>query len=83
MLAAIYYFLGWQSFKYQMLYSAWGTFWLIGGNYLEHYGLTRLKDKNGIYESDNKMHSWNCAGSGLHFRIHRHSDHHMASFKPY
>lgn len=83
MCVAIYYFLGWQSLKYQFLYSFWGTFWLIGGNYVEHYGLTRLKDKNGIYESVGKIHSWNTAGSGLFFRIHRHSDHHMASFRPY
>lgn len=38
----IYYTLGWESLKYQFLYTAWATFWLIGGNYIEHYGLIRL-----------------------------------------
>lgn len=80
---AIVQLLGWTSFKYHLYYCAWGTFWLIGGNYVEHYGIERLKDKNGIYESIGKIHSWNAAGSNLFFKIHRHSDHHIASFRPY
>jgi hypothetical protein len=52
-------------------------------NYIEHYGLIREKDKNGIYESINKMHSWNSISSPILFRIQRHSDHHAHSFRPY
>jgi alkane 1-monooxygenase len=28
-------------------------------NYVEHYGIQRKKDENGIYESIGLMHSWN------------------------
>ena len=52
-------------------------------NYIEHYGLLRQKDENGIYESINKMHSWNSLSSPILFRIQRHSDHHAHSFRPY
>ena len=40
-------------------------------------------DKNGIYESINKYHSWNFFQNVFLFRISRHSDHHAASFRPY
>ena len=82
-LVVIYHFLGWQSLKFQLWYVFWGNFWLGGGNYIEHYGINRKKDKNGIYESVGKMHSWNAPGSALFFQLHRHSDHHMAAFRPY
>jgi alkane 1-monooxygenase len=28
-------------------------------NYIEHYGLQRKKDAEGLYEAPNIMHSWN------------------------
>lgn len=28
-------------------------------NYVEHYGLKREKDENGVYESVSVRHSWN------------------------
>jgi alkane 1-monooxygenase len=60
-----------------------GAFFLELINYIEHYGLLRQKDENGIYESINKMHSWNSLSSPVLFRIQRHSDHHAHSFRPY
>ena len=83
MLAAIYLFLGWQSLKYQLCYTFWGIFFLELINYIEHYGLSRSKDKDGIYESITKMHSWNALSSPVMFRLQRHSDHHFHSFRPY
>lgn len=83
MLIIIYAFLGLSSLKFQLMYAFWGIFFLDLANYFEHYGLQRRKDKNGIYESINRYHSWNHIGSTLYFRLQRHSDHHIASFRPY
>jgi len=65
------------------MYAWWGYFFTIGGNYIEHYGIMRMKDKNGIYESISHIHSWNSVSSAIFFKIQRHSDHHVASFRPY
>jgi len=57
--ATIYLLLGWGAVKYQLAYTFWGTLYLETINYIEHYGLKRKQDKNGIYESINILHSWN------------------------
>lgn len=67
--ASIYHFLGWGSIKLQMLHTFWGLYFLDGGNYIEHYGLLRKKDKNGIYEPINKYHSWNHVGNTMWFKL--------------
>lgn len=82
-LATIYFFLGIESLKYQMFYTFWGIFFLELINYIEHYGIERKKDENGIYESISKMHSWNSYSSPVLFRLQRHSDHHSHAFRPY
>lgn len=82
-LSLILYFLGPSSLLYQMVYAFWGLWYLEMINYIEHYGLQREKDENGIVESISKMHSWNSTSSPVLFRIQRHSDHHAHSFRPY
>ena len=55
-------------------------------NYIEHYGLQRQKDENGVYESVNIMHSWNAPQrytNYILFKLQRHSDHHANAYKPY
>lgn len=79
----VYYFLGWSSLKYQILYGIGGYGQLELINYIEHYGILRKKDENGVYESINKFHSWNARSSPIMFRLQRHSDHHNHSFRPY
>ena len=54
-----------------------------GGNYLQHYGIERKKDENGIYESVHLLLSWNHVTSPFNFRNPRHSDHHVHKFRPY
>ena len=83
MLAVIHHFFGMGGVKFQLLFALWGMFWIEQVNYLEHYGLRRVKDKNGIYESIGYMHSWNSVSSPMAFRIQRHSDHHAHSYRPY
>ena len=69
LLTSIYLILGFSSLKYQMVYMLWGVWYLEVINYIEHYGLMRKKDENGIYESINKNHSWNSLSSPCLFRI--------------
>jgi alkane 1-monooxygenase len=55
-------------------------------NYIEHYGLQRKKDAEGIYEAPNIMHSWNAPHAITNlilFKLQRHSDHHENAYKPY
>lgn len=81
--ALIYFLLGWASLKHQFCHAFVGLCFQCFANYQGHYGLNRNKDKNGLYESVNKYHSWNQASSAMFFRLARHSDHHAASFRPY
>ncbi|TXD82625.1 alkane 1-monooxygenase [Subsaximicrobium wynnwilliamsii] len=55
-------------------------------NYIEHYGLLRLKTKSGRYERVQEMHSWNSnhvIGRIVLYELTRHSDHHFKSTKKY
>jgi len=55
-------------------------------NYIEHYGLMRLKTKSGRYERVREMHSWNSnhvIGRIVLYELTRHSDHHYKSSKKY
>lgn len=51
-------------------------------NYVEHYGLLRIKGSDGLYEPVNFLHSWNSSNwltNRFLFNLQRHSDHH---YKP-
>ncbi len=55
-------------------------------NYIEHYGLLRLKKPNGRYENVREIHSWNSnhvIGRIVLYELTRHSDHHYKSSKKY
>lgn len=55
-------------------------------NYIEHYGLIRLKKSTGRYERVSKIHSWNSnhvVGRIVLYELTRHSDHHYKSSKKY
>ena len=49
-LAIILNVFGWRAFKWQIVYSMVGIFFIELINYTEHYGLLRKKDARGIYE---------------------------------
>lgn len=78
-----YRFLGIYSVMYQFVYSFWGTTFQTLNGYLDHYGLLREKDENGVYEPVSTLHSWNFDGAYLSFNKHLHSDHHMQSYRPW
>ena len=55
-------------------------------NYIEHYGLLRLKTKSGRYERVKQVHSWNSnhiLGRIVLYELTRHSDHHYRAAKKY
>ena len=55
-------------------------------NYIEHYGLLRLKKTSGRYERVKEIHSWNSnhvVGRIVLYELTRHSDHHYKSSKKY
>jgi alkane 1-monooxygenase len=55
----IYYFFGLSILYVHIGYSLFITLMAESTNYIEHYGLNRKKDEQGIYESINIRHSWN------------------------
>jgi alkane 1-monooxygenase len=83
MCIGVYFLLGLGSLIYMVLFAFFETTLLESINYIEHYGLERGKDENGIYETISPMHSWNARQSAMAFRIQRHSDHHAYSYRPY
>jgi alkane 1-monooxygenase len=59
--------------------AAVGWFQLTLANYIEHYGLLRLKMADGRYERCRPEHSWNSnhpISSFVMLNLQRHSDHH-------
>lgn len=55
-------------------------------NYIEHYGLLRLKKSSGRYERVKEIHSWNSnhtLGRIMLYELTRHSDHHHRASKKY
>ncbi|MCC5916073.1 MAG: alkane 1-monooxygenase [Cryomorphaceae bacterium] len=70
---------------FYLLASGIGILLLEGVNYIEHYGLRRVK-KNGRYERTMPIHSWNSnhpIGRLLLLELSRHSDHHYISSRKY
>ncbi len=63
-----------------------GWMQLTFANYVEHYGLLRLKKENGRYEACEPHHSWNTnhiVSNLMLFHLQRHSDHHANPMRPY
>ena len=71
---------------YSLIISVISFLFLETINYIEHYGLSRKKDKNGRYERVKTIHSWNSnhvVGRLVLYELTRHSDHHFISSKKY
>ena len=66
---AIYMVFGWGGLKIQLWSWFLGILWMEGANFVEHYGLRREKDDQGIYESMQYQHSWNATASPVLSRI--------------
>ena len=63
-----------------------GWYGLTQANYVEHYGLLRVKGADGRYEAVEPRHSWNTnhiVSNLMTFHLQRHSDHHANPMRPY
>ncbi len=85
-LACIGFFFG---FSFLMAYAAMAVmaFSLLEVvNYVEHYGLRRIRDAAGRIEPVRARHSWNSdhrVSRALLFELPRHTDHHMNGMRAY
>ena len=69
-----------------VLSSFFGILLLETVNYIEHYGLTRVKVTEHRYENTEPQHSWNSnhpLGRFMLFELTRHSDHHANPYRPF
>ena len=78
--------LGWQLLIFFAVHNVVGWWQLTSANYIEHYGLLRLKGDNGKYERCQPRHSWNSNhiySNLVLFHLERHSDHHAHPIRRY
>lgn len=77
---------GWVTMLLFMAAATAGFLLLETVNYIEHYGLQRQKQADGVYERVRPDHSWNSdhpLGRLLLFELSRHSDHHYRAGRKY
>lgn len=82
----IYFLFGEFGLLFSILSAIVGFVLLETVNYIEHYGLLRLKTKSGRYERVKEIHSWNSnhvIGRIVLYELTRHSDHHYKTSKKY
>jgi alkane 1-monooxygenase len=85
-LAAIYFVFSWDVMLFAGLVGVVAFLFLECINYIEHYGLRRMKTESGRYERVQPYHSWNSnfnVGRIALYELTRHSDHHFKSTKKY
>ena len=78
--------LGWAVMPFVCLTALWTNFQLTSANYVEHYGLLRLKQADGHYERCQPRHSWNSNhvfSNWILFHLQRHADHHAHAARRY
>lgn len=77
---------GWLMLPFLAIHNFMAWWQLTSANYIEHYGLLRLKQENGRYERCKPHHSWNSNhvySNLLLFHLERHSDHHAHPARRY
>ena len=77
---------GWKMIAFLLIHHFFAYWQLTSANYVQHYGLLRLKDANGIYERCHPQHSWNSNhifSNLVLFHLERHSDHHAHPSRRY
>jgi alkane 1-monooxygenase len=77
---------GWLMIPFLLIHNIFAWWQLTSANYVEHYGLLRLKDEKGRYERCQPHHSWNSNhlfSNLVLFHLERHSDHHAHPLRRY
>ena len=77
---------GWMMLPFLLVHTLFAWWQLTSANYVEHYGLLRIKGDDGKYEVCKPHHSWNSnhiySNLAL-FHLERHSDHHAHPLRRY
>lgn len=77
---------GWKAIPFLLLHHAFAYWQLTSANYIEHYGLLRMRDADGKLERCEPRHSWNCNqlfSNLVLLHLERHSDHHVHPLRRY
>ena len=77
---------GWVMLPFLAIHNVVAWWQLTSANYVEHYGLLRLREASGRYESPKPWHSWNTnhlVTNLVTFHLQRHSDHHAYPSRRY
>ena len=77
---------GWLMIPFLILHNIFAWWQLTSANYVEHYGLLRLKEPSGKFERCQPWHSWNSNhiySNLVLFHLERHSDHHAHPLRRY
>jgi len=77
---------GWKMIPFLLVHNFFAWWQLTSANYVEHYGLLRLRDENGRFERCQPHHSWNSNhiySNLVLFHLQRHSDHHAHPLRRY
>ncbi|HRD95353.1 MAG TPA: alkane 1-monooxygenase [Rubrivivax sp.] len=77
---------GWLMLPFLAIHNLVAWWQLTSANYVEHYGLLRLKGPDGRYEPPQPHHSWNAnhlVTNLATFHLQRHSDHHANPSRRY
>jgi alkane 1-monooxygenase len=77
---------GWAVLPWLVVQAVAGFSLLEVVNYLEHYGLLRIREESGRYERCAPEHSWNSnniASNVFLYHLQRHSDHHANPVRRY
>ena len=86
LIAVIVFFQGWWVGLYACAAAITGIILLETVDYIEHYGLERMKVNENRYADVHPIHSWNAdfvMGRLVLFELTRHSDHHTTPSKHY
>jgi len=78
--------LGWKMIPFLAVHNVLAWWQLTSANYIEHYGLLRVRDAQGRYERCRPHHSWNSNhvfSNLVLFHLERHSDHHAHPLRRY
>jgi alkane 1-monooxygenase len=85
-LTVVFFFFGAKAAWIAIALGVIGAILLETINYVEHYGLQRVKKQSGRYERMQEIHSWNynhVLGRVMLYELTRHSDHHYRAHKKY
>lgn len=77
---------GWAGIAVHLLIAAYAQIQLLLSDYVQHYGLRRVRSEDGTLEPIGPAHSWNSRHwftSHMMLNAPRHSDHHAHPARPY